>query len=196
MAETYLRVRDHLTFGACFGASKMSPRIKFSYDTFSFEFQARCQCGFKIGVSPDSFMVSCQTNSMRTLQYGLSTFPWDYASSPSDDGLLIRYATLPGGTERNYNLGQTVTHETGHWAGLYHTFQGGCSGTGDSVSDTPPEASQATGCPASRDTCPDAGVDPIHNYMDYVYDSCMTEFTPGQITRMKSQLSTYRGISF
>ena len=42
----------------------------------------------------------------RTLQYGLSTFPWDYAANPADDGLLIRYATLPGGTERNYNLGQ------------------------------------------------------------------------------------------
>ena len=34
------------------------------------------------------------------------------------------------------------------------------------------------------------------NFMDYSYDSCMTEFTPGQIARMKSQLSTYRGVSF
>lgn len=34
----------------------------------------------------------------------------------------------------------------------------------------------------------------LDNYMDYSYDSCMTEFTPGQITRLTSQLATYRGL--
>ena len=38
-------------------------------------------------------------------------------------------------------------------------------------------------------------VDSIHNYMDYSDDSCMNNFTPGQCTRLKSQIATYRGLS-
>ncbi|KAJ3096691.1 hypothetical protein HDU96_000683 [Phlyctochytrium bullatum] len=93
---------------------------------------------------------------------GYSTFPNEYAARPWNDGVVIHFATLPGGTMRNFNMGRTLVHETGHWLGLQHTFQGGCTGKGDGVEDTPAERSGATGCPIGRDTCPGGGPDPIN----------------------------------
>ena len=123
---------------------------------------------------------------------GVATFPWDYASDPDIDGIRVQYSSLPGGDATNYNLGKTATHEAGHWFGLYHTFQGACSTTNDEVSDTPAQSGPTSGCPAGADTCSSSGLDPIHNYMDYSYDDCYDQFTPGQSDRAGQMWAAYR----
>eukprot|EP01031_Cornospumella_fuschlensis_P027823 gene27823-33599_t len=131
---------------------------------------------------------------------GYALFPSDIAERPSFfDGVWISIRSLPGGPYgEEYSLGHTLIHEVGHWLNLYHTFSGGCNGNpqaGDAVADTPAQREPAYGCPIGLDTCVGesfVGVDPIHNYMDYSFDSCQDEFTDGQMARMHAAWETYR----
>ncbi|KAF8599974.1 hypothetical protein BDV93DRAFT_559797 [Ceratobasidium sp. AG-I] len=123
---------------------------------------------------------------------GFTTWPWDYIRNPKLDGVVFKWNTIPGGTLPGYTQGKILVHQAGHWCGLYHTFEGGCSASGDFVSDTPAESGPHFGCPTGSDTCPGGGVDPIHNFMDYTNDPCKTHFTSGQATRMRTALALWR----
>ncbi|ATY61802.1 metalloprotease 1 [Cordyceps militaris] len=115
-----------------------------------------------------------------------------------NDGCNLHVETMPGGSYWPWNEGKITSHEVGHWFGLIHPWgvndAGGCSGVGDLVDDTPAQYSANYGCQVGYDSCPLLpGTDPIHNFMGYSDNSCVNEFTQGQITRMNYMFNKYRG---
>jgi len=144
------------------------------------------------------------TNAPEALNYYSTTasvyLGWSYLPglTPSRmflDGIVVDWESMLHTSDRyadRYDLGLTAVHEAGHWFGLLHTFDGGCNAKGDYVDDTPPMRVPTSGCPLGKDTCPDPGLDPIHNYMDYSYDSCYFEFSAGQSQRMQDHFLFFR----
>ncbi|MCK2244016.1 MULTISPECIES: zinc metalloprotease [unclassified Crossiella] len=155
--------------------------------------EAQLKTQYRTGGVRTLNIYSVGTNPSHNLA-GWATFPWDYRTRAQDDGIVMDYNYLPGGRATGFNTGKIMVHEVGHWVGLLHTFQGGCTG-GDYVDDTAPEATAASGCPTGRNTCSAAGNDPIDNMMDYSNDACRVRFTNGQYNRMAQALYQLRAIN-
>lgn len=129
---------------------------------------------------------------------GYAQFP---GNNSQTDGIVVVHDHIGSiGTSSLANAGRTLTHEIGHWLGLYHPFQGtrgssGCFGSGDRVDDTPPVAESSFGCTSGQNpnTCntdsPDE-VDNVENFMDYNNGNCMNMFTEGQKTRAYNYLAS------
>lgn len=123
-------------------------------------------------------------------------FPQESGAGTASDRVVVRWSAFgPCATEAPFDGNRTLTHEVGHYLGLYHTFEegcgsGSCNASGDLICDTAPESEPRYGCPAGAASC--GTPDPIRNYMDYTDDACMWEFTSEQSRRMRCSLVHYR----
>ncbi len=124
-----------------------------------------------------------------TLTSGLGVYPWSFAEDDSSHGLFCGNYTYPG-SAGNFSEGYTGVHEVGHYFGLYHTFENGCTSPGDEVDDTPYQSEANFGCPTSIYSC--GSYDDMGNHMDYIDDDCQDHFTQGQKDRIDWALETYR----
>ncbi len=93
-----------------------------------------------------------------------------------------------------WNLGRTMTHEVGHYLGLWHVFQDGCGdepNTPYDVNDTPAQVNPSGGVVASSNcaslaTGCTAGEFVQKNYMDYFDDLSLVMFSNEQAIAMNT----------
>jgi len=110
-------------------------------------------------------------------------------------GMFIEYKSLPGYNSR-YS-GDTLTHELGHFFGLYHTFWEGigtqCKFDNDYKGDTGLTNAPGYGCKKGSRSCPGVTTyDPIWNIMDYSDDACMFSFSEQQGVEMHTQIELHK----
>lgn len=106
--------------------------------------------------------------------------PW---SSSSSDAIALHYEDIGEST-------RLLTHETGHWFGLWHIVENGCSNMNDGIGDTPKQKSFTNNCPTLKRECSNNCL--IMNYMDY--SRCRVTFTKGQVLRMQEVVYKFRTV--
>lgn len=126
----------------------------------------------------------CNIHVFESIGSGVAGFSWinqNPATRPWD-GIYLKATSATTAT---------ITHEMGHYCGLFHTFNGGqcngveadCETEGDRVCDTPPTSINYS---CDNPTCESAD---YTNHMDYTPNSCRDHFTTGQILRMHAILN-------
>lgn len=128
----------------------------------------------------------------------LGVAPLGGASNPNGNGVFVVFnafgsqdftgCTSGGALDSGapYDGGATLTHEVGHYFGLEHTFS-------DNLADTPAQNNPNYGCPTVNTTnCTASGCTNgacngyAGNFMDYVDDDCMHNFSADQVTLMQT----------
>lgn len=184
------------------GANSQQALVNVAYNGFSFNSYMNIWVVDQISQVPSPYV-----NSV----IGYAPFPL-LGPAAYLDGVVMRLDGFGiGSTGTFYNQGRILIHEAGHYLGLFHTFQFGCSevinGTpcnlsGDECCDTPPVAApNQTSCSALSASPPNSCSespnlpDMYENHMDYAYDqpgTCRNTFTEDQADRMHATIQAYR----
>ncbi|MEL6135150.1 MAG: M43 family zinc metalloprotease, partial [Bacteroidota bacterium] len=148
---------------------------------------------YSIERSPDSVLNIYILDVLEeTRLLGQASFPWDDVTGVK--GVMITQTSLP---QIGVGMqGKTLTHEVGHYFGLFHTFGNlqkypdGCF-PGDFILDTEPEQAIYYTCDDTIPSCPGNSAHKVYNYMSYGYDSCMTAFSRHQFWTMYRHADIY-----
>lgn len=108
----------------------------------------------------------------------VNSYPWKNSKT---DAIGLSYNWVGNSTK-------VLTHETGHWLGLWHINEGDCSDHNDGIEDTPKQISFTDGCPTRKIECTNLCM--FMNYMDY--SDCRSMFTIGQTEMMRLIITKYR----
>lgn len=140
---------------------------------------------------------------------GYAQFPFAFGSQyplTSTDGVAVLHNVFGTSGTAVGNTGATLTHEAGHWLGLFHIWGDEDCGS-DGIDDTPvhsgPNFSGGSCFPIPKTaTCYDVDLymrDTIGemwmNFMDYTADQCLWMFSKGQKSKIEFVLNTisFRG---
>jgi hypothetical protein len=126
---------------------------------------------------------------------GFANYPTPSLVGSTQDGIVVDYRWFgaPGYLVSGW---KTLTHETGHYLGLPHPFNGNSCSSDDGISDTPnidkstreyATLNCSNGFPQGPVSCGNAHL--YVNYMDYVTENCYTSFTQGQANVMRAVLN-------
>jgi PKD repeat protein len=137
---------------------------------------------------------------------GYTYTPNSWIGTSMKNGIWVLHTYVGSiGTSSSFSS-RTLTHEVGHWLNLPHTWgpnnnpgNAASCNDDDGVADTP-RCIGLTSCNLNANTCSNDAIDGFwtfdaldntENYMDYSY--CSKMFTPGQVTRMRSALTSSTG---
>ena len=134
---------------------------------------------------------------------GFSNQPTPAIFGTATDGSVVDYRWFgaPGFGSSGF---RPLTHETGHYLGLFHPFKGNSCSLDDGIEDTPnvnaPTSDLVTLNCANGFPDPPVSCGNQHlyiNYMDFVNENCYTSFTKGQVNVMRAVLDgTAGGLGF
>lgn len=147
---------------------------------------------------------------------GFGQFSWVSKYLPDTDGIIIAKGAWGINPEYGpeFKLNKTLTHEVGHYLGLYHIFQQtfanqpgviegmGLEKTGDLISDTPYQLNSGYGDPSAKPLDWPVSIDTINggkksyhqwmNFMDYCDDEATFMFTKDQVYKMHVATQLWR----
>ncbi|WP_421875095.1 M43 family zinc metalloprotease [Marinoscillum sp.] len=118
--------------------------------------------------------------------YGYSQSYPDYTIGESGIVIDYQYFGTVGTAQSPYDGGRTLTHEIGHFLGLAHPWGVEVCADGDGISDTPEQDGPIYQCDLEWNSCGTLAA--TQNFMNLAPDACMTFFTAGQVSYMRSVL--------